>query len=159
MQHWHTDCLHNWQLSKLSHSANCSCVAADIVFHCLCIFPRVTTVSDEGWKGGGKIISLTSPSEHFFLIIFSHQEAEESLRFYRNVGPSTSEETEPFKSELEKLRVSNHALQKTIENTNVTWSDLSKKRICKWKSKKICNNKNVFISTEIKLRYQPERPS
>lgn len=48
------------------------------------------------------------------------------MRFYRNVTCSLSEETEPFKSELEKLRSSNQTLKKTMENTHITWSDLSK---------------------------------
>lgn len=58
---------------------------------------------------------------------FVDQEAEESLRFYRNVSNvKTSEETEPFKSELEKLRTSNQLMKKTIiEDTSLTWSDLS----------------------------------
>lgn len=53
------------------------------------------------------------------------KKAEESLRFYRNVRACISEETEPFKSELEKLRTSNQILKKNAEDTSITWADLS----------------------------------
>lgn len=49
------------------------------------------------------------------------------MRFYRNIRPSISEETEPFKTELEKLRTSNQTLKKTAEDTSITWSDFSTK--------------------------------
>lgn len=62
----------------------------------------------------------------FNLISFRIQEAEQSLRFYRNARPSTSDETEPFKSELEKLRASHQISMKSYENSAVTLSDLSK---------------------------------
>lgn len=69
--------------------------------------------------------SFFPESPQYLMKIGKEEEAEQSLRFYRNVRPSTSDETEPFKSELEKLRLSNQTLRKSHENTTVTWSDLT----------------------------------
>lgn len=69
--------------------------------------------------------SFFPESPQYLMKVGKEKEAEQSLRFYRNAGPSTSDETEPFKSELEKLRASNQISMKSYENQAVTLSDLT----------------------------------
>lgn len=65
----------------------------------------------------------------YFLVML--QEAEDSLRFYRNATRLTYVETESFKSEREKLRTSDQTLKRTIADTAISWSDFSEKQLNK----------------------------
>ncbi|KAJ6621565.1 Facilitated trehalose transporter Tret1, partial [Pseudolycoriella hygida] len=73
---------------------------------------------------GGAGIFILNPL--FVAEIAEDSKAEKALRFYRNARSSTSEEEEPFKSELEKLRTSNQIFAKDAENTaKISWSDVT----------------------------------